>query len=537
MERIFVPASTWSPDQAEYGNSPFLLSLGDLVPTAGGYSPTGLWRMRATDSSTSRPAGMHVHSAAGGFKVYVGDTASIFEFSNTTAASWAKADKSRLVGGAYAASPTGSGWQGASFGDAVIMTNFTDDVQLLTPSSAANFVKLAQSGGGNPGMDPKAKFVFPIKNNLFLANLNLAAGFDSLPIGNNPTVVAWSQSDVPRQFGSANLTPQLIGSGYQPLNYDLGDITGGVGGEYGIIALQRGIVRVDGPPYTFRPISMGVGCSHPNSLVRVDEDVYFWGPSGPMVLRGGEGPAIAIGQSFVRYLFESDNPYANLLDSATLGREISAASDFLNRQVWFSYPTSVDGFGVVNGHSIITYDIETGKFGAGPSGESDHTAGVAAVPLFYLRSVPPPSSPAAWVAGRDIVALRCRSNNSITWAPSTPDATTASGGDSQLAYIRSSYFRPNNEFTTRVVRTRPVFSLDSGSTPPVTGEEYYRNRPAITAGALSSPAGSDGWCVFASSPFAVFHSIASRFQTSTLANVRHIVGWDVDIEIGPVYSD
>lgn len=526
--RLFIPFNELMPDSREFNNQGMTQALG-VAPIGDTYVPTGTWQAQTAalpSSSNISPRGLHAHASpvSTGWYGYFAAKGSLYE-ANTTTVPWPITDKSRVAGGAYT---TNIDWGLTSYGDSVIMTNYVDDPQLLTSPAAANFQKLAQSGGANPGMDPKARYVFPVRDNVFLANLFLASSFDGLAAGANPNVVAWSQTDNARQYGSFNVTPQLTGTGYQPLLYDLGAITGAVGGQYGLIALQRGWVRVDGPPYTFRPISEGIGCQCSNSIVRFDNDVYFWGPNGPMCFVGGEGPAIPIAQNkLTRTLTDAvfGGQYCAGFPSGANPDFLSANADHVNRLVWWSI-----GGPSINGGLTLIYAVDSEQFSfTTPVSEGD---GRPLMGISFLRLVPEQLA-AAWVPGRDLVGI-------LSVGQPGPVqfylATAKSSAFPVLCVLEKGYTQLDPELTTRILRVRPVYSLISPTTVTTQIDVLSKSRPFDVA-APQSYTGMDthGWITTPSTLFADFHRV--KLTLSAIPGlVAEIAGIEVEFMVGGVYS-
>lgn len=544
LERMFVPFGELKPDGKLFNNDGLVESK-NAIPIYGGYIASQLWvRNSSFGPGTNEIYGLHVHSSGGSsWTAYAGESASLVELST----GYATTDKTRLVGGPYAASTNAEGWQGASFGDAVVMTDYVDDPQLLTSPAAGNFVKLAQSGGANPGMDPKAKFAWAQRGNMFLANLNLSAAFDGLPVGANPTAVCWSQTENIRQYGSFNATPQLTGTGYQPLSYDFGHITGGVGGDYGLVALQRGWVRCDGPPYVFRPIVVGMGCRYPNSIVRLDQDVYFWGPSGPSVLRGGEGPVVSLGEDkVVRTLIDNATGFSPTysISSSVAVRHVSAAIDEANGLLFMSYTSSsADGSKEQVGDLCVVYSISDGRFGFIENASSSASPGLA-FGVTMLRSLP--DLGARWAPGRDLVGATSFAIGGIlprTWGVGIPNYGAAGAANPLLS---RSYQQYDPQRVTRPIRIRPVFSrinLTSGLQVTVTISSKNRpyDAPVVTS---SSTMDEHGWIVLPGSKLADFHQASFTFAGSDLVgsashgpeSIAELEGYEVEFAKGGAYG-
>lgn len=529
-KRIFIPFTELSPDAREFNNEGLTQAL-NVAPMGDTYVLSRFWLPKTSalpGSGGVPPNGLHVHpsvSSSTWYGYFGLPAGKLYEASNTSTSPWTITDKTRLVGGAYSNSP----WFGASFGDAVLMTNFADDPQLLTSPAAANFVKLAQSGGANPGMDPKAQFAFPVRNNMFLAYLNLSVGFDGLSAGDNPTVVAWSQTDNVRQYGSFNVTPQLTGTGYQPLNYDLGAITGGVGGQYALISMQRGWVRADGPPYTFRPISEGVGCQCPNSIIRFDNDVYFWGPNGPMVFRDGDGQAVPIARdklsrTLTDYVFGGS--YSAGIYTGATPYYTSVGADHVNRQVWWAFRSTQ-----AEGDLILIYDVDTDRFSfQSPRQDGDETT-LAGVMSLATR----PEQLTGWAPGRDLVgilAIGFTGSGNYYLAVPYQSATSAT------AVFEKGYMQLDEDQTQRILRVRPIYSMsDNSILPNVTIEIRSKNKPFETpiVKTYTGTLDSHGWLTTPDTVFADFHR--PKLTLSAIpSRITEISGIEVEIAFGGAYA-
>lgn len=526
MPTLFIPYEEWKPDLAEFGHDG-LIDVSGAIPLGDTYVPMPIWE-EAAGVLPATPTGYWIHAtdAGAGFTGYVGTDTKLYELNTTSSVPWTRVDKTRLVGGNYAAADSKSGWQGASFGDAVIMTNYTDDPQLLTSPAAANFVKLASST-----FDPKAKFAFPVRNNMVLANLNLALAFDGLAAGANPFTVCWSQTDNVRQYGSFNVTPQLTGTGYQLLAYDLGYITGGIGGEYGLIAMQRGWVRMDGPPYSFSPISEGNGCIYPNSIVRLGEDVYFWGAGGPAVLRGGDGQAIQLTANRLIRAMTDRVGFPNIAPRlAAVPIYVSAAADHINNMVWFSYVRD-NSVTTPRQSNILVYDATNDRFGYGPVAFGSGSHGV-----YFLGNVPAPASTdAIFCPGRDITGIIFEAGTANTY-PSQPSHSLA---DSTVT-MTTGYRRLHEELTTRITRVRLIYSLSTGSGNPGDSQSftiYSKNKPYDTATAVGAFTTFDthGAIPTPGTYMSDFHKISMTFLPVTML-VLEMSGIEVDYETGGKYS-
>lgn len=539
---VFIPWGTLNGDGSEFLNEG-LRRATNVVPVGETYVPSAIWEDRTNSDLAAEPRGFYVHATDGQnlWRGYLGTDTDLYEVSNVSSTPWTVTNKTRTVGGVYGAPATDSGWQGASFGDAVIMTNYSNAVQILTSPTASNFENMIQSGGANPGMDPKAKFVFPVKINLFIANLNLSTGFDGLSAGANPTLVACSQNDNPRQFGSANETPQLTGATYQPLNFDLGHITGAVGGSYGLVAMQRGWVRIEGPPYSYTPMSEGIGCIYPNSICRFDNDVYFWGANGPMVFRDGQGSAIplardAMSRSILDDSFDLDGGYA-IMQGLSTPLTVSATACFLTRTIWFTYISGYEDLPPRYETTILVYDVDNNRFSAikpiTQSGTADR------IETKFMKSRPQTMAPTFpgnnWAPGRDIVGIRALwSGGLATFRPAGPIA----GEIPTDVRFTTSFKQLNERLTTRITKVRPVFGTKVQlDLPSVSVSVNSRNKtygPVYTS--TYDTLGSHGWITTPGTRFADMHEIDATLSVESWA-IRQLAGIVVAYITGGEYAE
>lgn len=537
---IFVPFGELKSDGKSFNNDGLTRAM-NVVPVYGNYISTQFWAFTGNEPTTE-PYGIHAHFAGGSsWNLYLGAVTALYEY-NTS--SWAATDKTRLVGGAYGAGGAGgeAGWQSTSFGDSIIMTDYVDDPQYLASPASANFAKLALSGGGNPGMDPKAKFVYALGQNLHLANLNLAGAFDGLPIGANPTVVCWSQSGNERQYGSFNVTPELTGADYQDLAYDLGHIAGAVGShKFAVLFLQKGIVREDGPPYTFKPIVTGTSCRYPNSIVILDQDVYFWGPAGPSVLRGGEGPVIVLGEGRVaRTLIDNAvsgfSPLYSISSSIAI-RHVNVGVDTVNGLVYWSFTSTPGAAAGRIGDLCVIYNTRDDRFSF-----IDNTSVHYSPPevdkngIMFMSTGPDLGSD--WMPGRDLaVVMRWIDDLLVThYQIARPDY-----GDLPATLpmeLTRGYQQFDAEATTRIKRVRPIFSKSTdASLTTITCNVFSVNSPGDTP-VLTTSSGTDGhgWKTLPDAPLRDFHLIQLFFGGTALETLVELEGFEVEYEKGGRYS-
>jgi hypothetical protein len=194
-------------------------------------------------------------------------------------------------------------WDFSSWGSDVYMTNYVDDVVLWTPSSPGSVTDPAITGGDISPI-PKAKFIKSVGDHMVLGNIN-HANYESY-------TVLFSHFNDPQSYSAGDIGNQ---SDFQNLVNTPGEITGMIGGEYGLIFKRNSIYRMSyvGPDIIFRfdLISKSVGTPYHKSVVQVGNDTYFFNPAGFFVMRGG-GPPEPIGDGKItKYItdleFESNS--------------------------------------------------------------------------------------------------------------------------------------------------------------------------------------------------------------------------------------
>lgn len=532
IKKGFIPFGEYKPDLRFFANDG-LFRADNLIPVYGGYIPSPSFGapsgVLSVGPAAGVPQGMTAHQANGNLYAPISDGVNTRIYQITAAGVVSDVSRAALY---TAPIPPNGGWTGTSFGPHAILCPEFDEVQFQANGSGS-FANMITST-----FAPKARFCFPLRDNLFLANLTLTAPYDGLSAGANPTVVAWSRNGDIRQFGSFNANPEIIGSGYQPLNFDIGDIRCGLAGaDYGIIGMSNGIVRVDGPPYSFRVISRDIGMAFPYGACAVRDDVYFMSPAGLAVLYGGEGPAKILGSGkFVRSLIDNATGFALhpalLPIGTTLTSEsftnMSMAYDSVNDLIWLAYTISGD---TQVSRGILAYNIGEDRatffqiyLTGAPSG------------VLFARSTRQ-SNVANWMPGRD-----------IRWISGTGGATQnylgqpalINGPSPSSSIMQPGYIQLDPETTSRFLRVRPVYHVSSAYTGTWSVSIDTTNKPhatPTTTGPFSSM-DTHGWITTPDTVFGDFHS--PQFSLAPDVDVSKVVeieGFEYEAEVGgPRYA-
>lgn len=364
-----IQFDTWTPDL------PATTSLRDaknVYPTGIGYAPFP----NSEDFSTS--ASENLNSV---FGAKYGDEVAIFAGS---AGELYKLDATDL--GLDAVSKTGgyagNVWKFCQFGKNVICANNEAKLQTWTIGVSSAFADLNASA-------PVAKFVTVVRDFVVCANLDA---------GTNTNKVQWSDINDSTNWTSGSTSQ----SDYQFLE-DGGDITGLVGGEIGIVFLERSIMRMQysGSPlfFTFDTISRGLGCLDGNSIAQFGATSFFLSSDGFYKCDGNT--VTGIGTEKVDRFFFDD---ADLAELDTM----SASVDPIKKLVVWNYK-NVDG-----NRSILIYNWQLDKWsrattnstGVGSITTTGYTLEALETTLGYtdLETLPASLDDRLWVGGKFLFA-------------------------------------------------------------------------------------------------------------------------------------
>jgi len=232
-----------------------------------------------------------------------------------------------VIGSAYSGTYR---WQFLQFGNYALATNGSDKVQYYDINASSYFGDLATTA-------PIAKYITAVRDFVVCANIGA---------GTNPSRVQWSDIN--------DATDWTAGAASQSDSQDLpdgGDITGITGGEFGIVFLEKAIVRMSyiGSPlfFQFDTISRNVGCIEGGSIAQYGGVTYFLSDDGFYSCNGQQITGIGA-EKVDRYFFNN----ANIGDIDT----ISAAVDPERNLVIWDYTT------VSGPRGLLIYNFETQKW-------------------------------------------------------------------------------------------------------------------------------------------------------------------------------
>ena len=318
MPTMKLAFGEWLPDKPSVTLS--LQEATNVVPTLSGYSnfPSAVAYSNAADTSI-------IAVGAGKFsnttQLFAGSSTKLYKFNASTL----NLDDVSKSGGYNTSS-----WNFVQFGESFIAANNSNKLQAWTVGTSTAFADLSASA-------PTAKFVTVIRDFVVAANLDGEA---------SPNKVQWSDiaDETNWTSGAASQSDfQIIADG--------GDITGITGGEFGIVFLERSIVRMSyiGSPYFFQfdVISRNLGCKYSGSVAQYGQMSFFLADDGFYSCDGTTLTSIG-NEKVDRYFYDN----VDLSGIST----ITSAIDPIRKLVIWNYPNQN------NSRSMIVYNWQIGRW-------------------------------------------------------------------------------------------------------------------------------------------------------------------------------
>lgn len=263
----------------------------------------------------------------GTYSIIAVPTATTFTYAKTNANIASAVATGTVIANVYSGT---NRWQFLQFGNLAIASNGAEKVQYYDVNSSSYYGDLSASA-------PVAKFITAVRDFVVCANIGG---------GTNPARVQWSDINDATDWTSGGASQ----SDFQELP-DGGDITGITGGEFGIVFLEKAIVRMTyiGSPlfFQFDTISRNIGCIEGGSIAQYGGFVYFLSDDGFYRTNGQTVENIGA-EKVDRFFFEN----ANIGDIDT----ISSAVDPERNLVIWNYTTTSGP------RSLLIYNYETQKW-------------------------------------------------------------------------------------------------------------------------------------------------------------------------------
>jgi hypothetical protein len=432
---LFAP---WTPDEPALGNGA-LEALG-VIGEKAGYRPLKSLAT-ATSALAARAQGAVWFRAPGGTTAqFAGDATRLYKLDNAT---WD--DVSRLVGGAYGLGGDGS-WRFAQFGPLAYATNGVDALQSFDMGPGTNFIDAA-------GSPPVGTFIGTVRRFLVLAKL-----------GSNNQRVHWSGENNPATWASSATTL----ADFQDLP-DGGDITGFVGGQFGLVFQETAVTRMtfEGSPTVFRFDKIGedIGATIAGCVVGYGGIAFFCHRSGFFMVRAGQ-EIVPIGRDKVdRWFWEQ-------LDQSAMHR-VTAAFDPVNSLYIVSFPSNGSS-GTPN--AMLIYNLTADRWTHADvvcemiySGATQQSYTLEDLDAFgTLDTLPYPLDSAYWMGSRQLLLSGF----------ATDHKSGAFSGANMAATIDTGESQPSDGRRSRIRNVRPLF--DGGS-------------PSISVGTRQTQQGAVVW--------------------------------------------
>jgi len=221
-------------------------------------------------------------------------------------------------------------WNFIQFGNTILAANNENKIQSFTLGTSLYF------GDVSPN-SPVAKYITAVRDFVVSANIGT---------GTYPSRVQWSDINDETDWISG-ATSQ---SDYQDLP-DGGNVQNITGGEFGLVLLERAIVRMTyiGSPFFFQfdTIARGIGCIESNSVTQYANITYFLGDDGFYSCDGATITPIGT-QKVDKWFYSNANP--------ALFAKMSASVDPVRKIVVWNF------INIFGGNSLLIYNWQINKW-------------------------------------------------------------------------------------------------------------------------------------------------------------------------------
>jgi hypothetical protein len=260
MTRILF--GEYKPDQPAGLNDGLTIADG-VYPIASGYAPLPSFAPMQNGALAERCIG------AGGYRH--GDAPYLFAATTTHIYTYSSAGYASVASGLAGTQDLGACF--CPYGSFMLATNGNDPIKMFDPASPSAMTDL----GGSP---PTARYLTVVRG-------FVVAGY----VGGSGLRIAWSDNGNPASW--------VPGGASEAGQYDMagsGDVTGIVGGEYGLVFQEDRILRMtytaDDTVWQFDEIVTNAGCAAPKSLASWGKLSFFWSNRGFMACDGVSVQAI-----------------------------------------------------------------------------------------------------------------------------------------------------------------------------------------------------------------------------------------------------
>jgi len=466
-----IPFAPFLPDLAAL-NANASFTATNVAPSGAGFLPVSGFASVSNTLTARAQGAISVRGLSGTIHNFCGDATKLYKL-DSTGTTWS--DVTRASGGAYATASDGW-WDFTLFGDRVVATNGVDAVQVFQLDVDSKFSALA-------GSPPVSSFTGNVRDFAILARGSA-----------NWNRIRWSAINNVADWVASSTTM----SDYQDFP-DGGTVMGFVGGEFGIVLLERAIYRMafEGPPTVFRfdRIANTLGCRVERSIAAYNDLMFFLSNDGFYMIQGGS-QITPIGIDKVDRTFEAEF-------QASLPYLCSAAIDPIKKLYLFAYP----GNGASTAaNTILCYHWPTGQWSKiSADVEIIYAAATQSGTTFdnfaNLDTLPYAIDSRVYTGSGHLLLAAFDTTKALGYFSGPNLAATIETGDTQLTPGRKSLLRSlrpmidgNTVNTTNTVRSRdnlddtytdamPVTVNSIGTCPVRVNARYHRARLTIPAAA------------------------------------------------------
>ena len=319
MAETKIVFGEWLPDQP--GVSGALQAAYNVYPQQVGYGPIPSLANYSNNASENLTA-IYSGKISGTSTLFAGGATKLFKYDSGTR---------NLTNVSKTGGYTGTGkWKFVQFGDALLATNNSQKIQSFTLNSSTAFADVAAAA-------PIAEYITVVRDFVVAAN-----------IASYPNRVQWSDINDETDWTSGGASQ----SDFQDIP-DGGDIQGITGGEFGLVLLEKSIVRMSyvGSPlyFQFDTISREIGCYEPGSICQYGNMTFFLSDDGFYMCDGQRVTPIGA-EKVDRWFWDDLEPaYANF----------SSAVDPIKKVVIWCYQNTTGGY------SLLIYNWQLNRWSYG----------------------------------------------------------------------------------------------------------------------------------------------------------------------------
>jgi len=331
-----IEFAEWLPDIADLRN-PGATEAKNVIPTIEGYRALNAFSRTESALNLYCRGAFAAQSSAKVSYNYAGSGTKLYQLSDAT---WTDQSK---ASGTYSLLSS-EVWEFVKWGENIIAVGGINTGTPVPPQiitmGAVGSTEFADLGGS----PPQARHIATVKDFVVMANI-----YESATL--YPSRVRWS-----------GVNDETIWTTNKQAQADYQDVpTGGwiqkmVGGDYGLLIMERGLVRMDyiGPPlvFAFNRVLPELGTNAPNSVIQWGEIVFFLGPTGFEGVAGGV-QRLEIGDNKINRWFFSqvDLNYAY---------RIVGALDRINKKLVWIFPDNGATAGLPN--QGLFYDLASKRW-------------------------------------------------------------------------------------------------------------------------------------------------------------------------------